>query len=313
LFDLASLTKVIATTPVAMRAVESGNLRLDYPVSEIVPEFAGEGRDGVTIRHLLTHTSGLPAYVEFYREFDAERITPAARERILERIFSASLEAAPGQRYAYSDLGIILLGEVLTRALGEPYWEYAEREIFAPLGMSDTQWNPPGELLQRIPPTEVDPWRGRLVRGEVHDENAYAMGGFSSHAGLFSSAHDLAIYAQMMLNLGTYDHRRILQRATISRWRVRQEIVPGSSRGLGWDTASESGRWRMFPPDAYGHTGFTGTSLWIDPSRDLFVVLLTNRVYPTRENTRHVQARIEFHTEVVNAVDRAIDRASDSR
>ena len=309
LFDLASLTKVIATTPVAMHAVERGYLRLDYLVSEIVPEFAGAGRDAVTIRHLLTHTSGLPAYVEFFREFDAQQITPAARERILKRIFSASLEAVPGQRYTYSDLGIILLGEVLTRALGEPYWEYAARQIFAPLGMTDTQWNPPRELLHRVPPTEVDPWRGRLVHGEVHDENAYAMGGFSSHAGLFSTARDLAVYAQTMLNLGTYGHRRILSRATISRWRTRQGLVPDSSRGLGWDTASESGRWSMFPPDAYGHTGFTGTSLWIDPSRELFVVLLTNRVYPTRENTRHVQARIEFHTEVVRAIDRAgIDR-----
>ncbi len=305
LFDLASLTKVVATTPVAMHAVERGYLRLDYPVSEIVPEFAGAGRDPVTIRHLLTHTSGLPAYVEFYREFDADRITPAARARILERIFAASLEAAPGQRYAYSDLGIILLGEVLTRALGEPYWEYAAREIFAPLGMTDTQWNPPPELLPRIPPTEVDPWRGRLVRGEVHDENAHAMGGLSSHAGLFSTARDLAIYAQTLLNLGTYDHQRVLSRARISRWRARQEIVAGSSRGLGWDTAAESGRWSMFPPEAFGHTGFTGTSLWLDPSRELFVVLLTNRVYPTRENSKHVQARIDFHTEVVRAVDRA--------
>lgn len=305
IFDLASLTKVVATTPVAMLAVQRGYLRLDYPVSTIVPEFGGAGRDEVTVRQLLTHTSGLPAYVEFYRDFDPATLTAAARERILERIFATPLEVAPGQRYAYSDLGIILLGEVLTRALGEPYWEFAAREVFGPLGMNETMWNPPASLLDRIPPTEDDPWRGRILRGEVHDENAHAMGGFSSHAGLFSTARDLAAYAQMLLNLGTYDHRRVLARSTISRWRVRQATPPDSSRALGWDTAWESGRWGMFAPDAFGHTGYTGTSLWIDPSRDLFVVLLTNRVNPTRENSKHVNARIEFHTEVVRAIDRA--------
>ena len=305
LFDLASLTKVVATTPVAMLAVQRGYLRLDYPVSEIVSEFAGAGRDGITVRQLLTHTSGLPAYVEFYREFDPTALTPAARDRILERIYSTPLEVTPGQRYAYSDLGIILLGEVLTRALGEPYWEFARRELYAPLGMTDTQWNPPAGLRDRIPPTEDDPWRGRVVHGEVHDENAHAMGGLSSHAGVFSTAQDLAIYAQTLLNLGTYDHRRVLERSTISRWRERQGTPADSSRALGWDTAWESGRWGMFAPEAFGHTGYTGTSLWIDPTRDLFVVLLTNRVNPTRENTKHVDARIEFHNEVVRAIDRA--------
>ncbi len=303
LFDLASLTKVVGTTPVAMLAVQRGHLRLDYRVTDLVPEFSGPGRDGITVRHLLTHSSGLPAYVEFYREFDPTALTSAARERILSRIYSTDLEAQPGARYAYSDLGIILLGEVLTRALGEPYWEFASREIFDPLGMRDTQWLPGADEFSRIPPTEDDPWRGRVVHGEVHDENAHAMGGLSTHAGLFSTAADLSIYAQMLLNMGVYDHERILSRGVISQWRRRQELPQDSSRGLGWDTAWGSNRWGMFDAEAFGHTGYTGTSLWVDPSRDLFVILLTNRVNPTRENTQIIQARVDFHAEVVAAID----------
>ncbi len=304
LFDLASLTKVLATTPVAMRAVERGNLRLDYPVEALVPEFQGTGKSSVTIRHLLTHTSGLPAYVEFFREHAPEDAGTEVRAAVLERIFTAELEAPPGSRYAYSDLGIVLLGEALSRALGEPFDEFATREIYEPLGMHDTMWNPPASELERIPPTEYDAWRGTMVHGTVHDENAYAMGGVSAHAGLFSTASDLAVYAQAMLNLGSYDHQRVLRRSTIDRWRRPQDIVAGSSRGLGWDTARGSQRWSMFDATAYGHTGFTGTSVWIDPTRALFVVLLTNRVHPTRENQRHIDARVEFHREVVRAIDR---------
>jgi beta-glucosidase-like glycosyl hydrolase/CubicO group peptidase (beta-lactamase class C family) len=304
LFDLASLTKVVGTTPVAMLAAARGDIRLDYPVRALVPEFSGAGRDDVTVRHLLTHTSGLPAYVEFYRDYDPGDLPRSARDEILERIYTTALQRAPGAGYEYSDLGIILLGEVLSRALGEPYWEYAAREVFLPLGMTETGWLPAAENLARIPPTEEDPWRGRLVRGEVHDENAHAMGGISSHAGLFSTARDLATYAQTFLNMGTYDHRRVFPRASVATFTRRQDLPAGSGRALGWDTAYESDRWGMFSPGAFGHTGYTGTSLWIDPQRDLFVILLTNRVHPTRENTRHVAARVEFHTEVVAAIDR---------
>ena len=303
IFDLASLTKVIATTTVAMQAVERGYLRLDYPVQALVPEFEGEGKEAVTIRHLLTHTSGLPAYVEFFRDYDPAAAGAAVREQVMDRIYASSLETPAGTQYVYSDLGIILLGEVLTRALGEPFWEYAEREVFAPLAMTDTGWNPPANLRDRIPPTERDPWRDRMLVGEVHDENTYVIGGISSHAGLFSTAWDLSIFAQMLLNMGSYDHHRILHRATIDGWRKRQQIVPGSSRALGWDTAQGSGNWSMFDAAAIGHTGFTGTSLWIDFQRDLFVVLLTNRVHPTRENRQHRQARIDFHIAVVRAID----------
>lgn len=307
-FDLASLTKVVATTTVAMMAVERGDLRLDYPVRTLVPEFEGAGKERVTVRHLLTHTSGLPAYVQFFRDFEPGQAGSGPRGAVLERIYATDLEAPPGSRYSYSDLGIILFGELLDRALGEPYDRFAAREIFAPLGMVDTGWNPPADRLERIAPTEQDDWRGRLVRGRVHDRNAFVMGGVAPHAGLFSTAPDLAAFAQMLLNHGYYDGRRILQRLTVDRWRRRQEIVEGSSRALGWDTALGSERWGMFGPDAYGHTGFTGTSLWIDPERELFVVLLTNRVHPTRDRDGIIQARIDFHRAVVEAVDAAASR-----
>jgi len=307
-FDLASLTKVIATTTVAMRAAEEGRLRLDYPVQAYAPEFAGPGKDAITVRDLLLHISGLPAYVRFYADYEPARSGPETRADILRRIMETELEAPRGERYAYSDLGIILLGEILDRALGETYEQYAVREIFEPLGMSRTRWNPPPGWLAMIPPTEEDPWRGRIVHGEVHDENAAAMGGVSTHAGLFSTAGDLSIFAQMYLNGGSYDHRRILGRPTISQWTRKQNEPEGSSRALGWDTAHPSQSWTMFSESAFGHTGFTGTSVWIDPERELFVILLTNRVHTSRENTQIREARIAFHGAVVEAVDNATAR-----
>ena len=303
-FDLASLTKVIATTTVAMKAVEEGRLRLDYQVQAYVPEFIGGDKEAVTVRDLLLHVSGLPAYIRFFLDYNPEQLGPETRVDILRRIEGTDLESATGERYAYSDLGIILLGEILDRVLAESYQSYATREIFAPLGMTQTRWNPPDEWLKRIPPTEQDPWRGRMVHGEVHDENAAAMGGVSSHAGLFSTASDLAIFSQMLLNGGTYGHVRVLRRSTIDRWTRRQNKPEGSSRAVGWDTAHPSQSWMMFSEAAFGHTGFTGTSVWIDPERDLFVILLTNRVHPTRENTQIREARIAFHRAVVEAVDR---------
>lgn len=312
-FDLASMTKVVATTTVAMKAVESGRLRLDYPVQAYAPEFSGAGKETVTVRDLLLHTSGLPAYVRFFLDYDAAQSGAETRADILRRIVATDLESPVGERYTYSDLGIILLGEILDRALGETYESFALREIFAPMGMTHTRWNPPAAWLGRIPPTELDAWRGRMVHGEVHDENAAAMGGVSSHAGLFSTAGDLAIFAQMMLNLGTYDHHRLLSRATIDRWTRRQNEPEGSSRAVGWDTAHPSQSWTMFSERAYGHTGFTGTSIWIDPQRQLFVILLTNRVHPTRDNTQIRDARIAFHAAVIEAVDRVTGTGGSGR
>ncbi len=185
---------------------------------------------------------------------------------------------------------------------GEPLDVFAAQRIFEPLGMKETLYRPGPELRARIAPTERDPWRGRLLQGEVHDENAYALGGVAPHAGLFATATDVARFAQMMLNGGVYDHHRIVSREVVARFTRRAE-VPGSSRALGWDTPSgESSAGHLFSPRSFGHTGFTGTSLWIDPDRRLFVVLLTNRVHPTRDN----DAIREIRPAVADAVVRAL-------
>ena len=225
---------VIATTTIAMKTVESGRLRLDYPVQAYIPQFIGDGKETVTVRDLLLHVSGLPAYVRFFLDYDPEQLGPSTRIDIMQRIQDTALESVAGERYSYSDLGIILLGEILDRALGESYQSYAMREIFGPLGMTQTRWNPPEEWLGKVPPTEQDPWRGRMVHGEVHDENAAAMGGVSSHAGLFSTASDLAVFSQMLLNGGTYDHVRVLRRSTIDRWtrRLNRTEVVAQSVGI---------------------------------------------------------------------------------
>jgi CubicO group peptidase (beta-lactamase class C family) len=196
-----------------------------------------------------------------------------------------------------------LLGEVLERAAGRDLEELTRSEILEPLGMTETMFHPPASLLGRIAPTEKDPWRGRVVQGEVHDENAYAMGGVAPHAGLFSTGSDLAKFAQMMLNGGVYGSHRILRRSTIERFTRRAGLAPDSSRALGWDRPSrESSAGRYFSDSSFGHLGFTGTSMWIDPVREIFVILLTNRVHPSRQNQQIRAARPAFHDAVMEAV-----------
>ncbi len=277
LYDLASLTKVVVTTTMAMILTDEDRLDIDKPVSAFLPRFRGGAKDRVTVRHLLTHSAGLPAVAPLYRELKG-------KAAYVDRIQQMDLAYEPDTQSVYSDLGEILLGEVLERVAGEPIDAFARRRILDPLGMKDTLFRPGPELLPRIAPTENDPWRGRVLRGEVHDENAFALGGVSAHAGLFGTAPDLARFAQMLLNGGVYDHRRIVSRATLDRF-TRRADVPGSSRALGWDTPSPgSSAGSLLSPDSFGQTGFTGTSIWIDPERRLFVILLTNRVHPTREN-----------------------------
>jgi CubicO group peptidase (beta-lactamase class C family) len=285
LYDLASLTKVVATTTMAMILVDEGKLDLDRPVGELLPGFRGPGKEAVTVRHLLTHSSGLPATAPLFREIQG-------REAYLERIQALDLTDPAGSRSVYSDLGIILLGEILERAAGEPLEAFVRDRVFVPLGMRDTRFRPPPELRPRIAPTELDPWRGRLLQGEVHDENAFAMGGVAPHAGLFGTARDLARFAQMLLNRGTFNGRRLVSRETVDLF-TRRAGIPGSDRALGWDTKSAEGSsaGTLFSPRSFGHTGFTGTSVWIDPERRLFVILLTNRVHPTRENNLIREAR----------------------
>jgi beta-N-acetylhexosaminidase len=295
LYDLASLTKVIVTTTMAMMLVDDGKLDLSKPVTAFLPGFRGNGKEQVTVEHLLTHSAGFEWWAPLYKELQG-------KEAYLAKIESLSLAYPPGTKSVYTDLGEILLGAILERVAGEDLDSFARRRILGPLGMKDTLYRPGPALRPRIAPTEQDPWRGRLLVGEVHDENTFALGGVGPQAGLFGTAADVARFAQMMLNGGVYDHKRLVSRETLTRF-TRRTTIPGSSRALGWDTPSEgSSAGRLLSPHAYGHTGFTGTSLWIDPDRQLFVILLTNRVHPTRENNQHLQVRPAVADAVVRAL-----------
>jgi len=296
IYDLASLTKVIATTTMAMILADEGRLDLDAKVQSFLPAFRGANKEKVTLRHLLTHSSGIDWWAPLYKEVKGKRA-------FLERIQAMDLVYEPGTQSKYSDLGAILLGEILERAAGQSLEEYTRERLFSPLGMKDTLYRPGADRVARIAPTEQDPWRGRMVRGEVHDENAFALGGVSAHAGLFGTAPDLARFAQMLLNGGVFEHRRIVSRETVETF-TRRATVPDSSRALGWDTKSAEGSsaGTLLSPSSFGHTGFTGTSLWIDPERQLFVILLTNRVHPTRENNLIREARPAVADAVVRAL-----------
>lgn len=314
IYDLASLTKVIATTTLMMRRVESGALDLDATAAAYLPELEGRPVGDTTLRDLLAHSSGLPCCTELFRELGEHLDRDEARARYLEHIAATEMEAGARERAIYSDLGVLLLGEVLERRAGRPLDDLVQEEVLDPLGLRDTGYLPDPALRDRIAPTEPDDWRGRLPHGEVHDENTHALGGVAPHAGLFGTARDVATFAQAMLNGGAYGGRRIAANQTVALFTRRAELVPGSSRALGWDTPSEpSSAGRFFSARSYGHTGFTGTSLWIDPELELIVVLLTNRVHPTRENIAIRRLRPAIHDAVVLAIEDTIVEARDAR
>jgi len=296
LWDIASLTKVVALTTAVMQLTEQGKIELDAPVGSYLPEFTGSGKERVTVRQLLTHSSGLPAWRPLFRE----ATTP---DSALALVFATLLDTVPGTRMVYSDLGAILLGQLVVRVSGEPFDRYVQTRILAPLGMRDTQFRPPRGLWERVAPTEVDTvYRKRHVRGEVHDENAYALGGVSSHAGLFSSARDLARFARMLLNGGTLDGVAIVAPATIAEFtRVQDSAL--SHRALGWETPNgRNSGGHLLSRRAFGHTGFTGTSLWVDPENDVFILLLSNRVNPTRERTGIAAVRVALADAVLTVI-----------
>jgi CubicO group peptidase (beta-lactamase class C family) len=279
LWDIASLTKVVGMTTAMMRLAEREMLELDAPVQRYLPEWQGAGKERVTVRNLLTHTSGLKPFRELFRE----TMDPAvARQLVLE----TPLDTAAGARMVYSDLGAILAGWVIERVSGMPLDLFLRRHVFGALGMHETMYRPDSGVLARVAPTEWDPWRGRHVRGEVHDENAFVLGGVSAHAGLFSSAHDLARFARFLLNAGELDGTRLVRAETLRDFsRVQNALL--SHRALGWETPNgTNSAGRLLRRPAFGHTGFTGTSIWVDPASDRFVILLTNRVNPTRANSR---------------------------
>jgi CubicO group peptidase (beta-lactamase class C family) len=272
IYDLASLTKVVATTTAIMVLYDEGKVALDAPVSRYLPDFAGGLKDQVTVRHLLTHRAGLPAGRELWR---IARTPEEARAAVI----ASPVTCAPGACYEYSDLGPDLLGFIVEAVSGQTLDRFLDRRVFQPLGMTDTHFRPSVELVARIAPTEISPPRGYPLRGEVHDENAHALGGVAGHAGLFSTASDLSVFAQMMLDGGVYGGVRIVADSTIALFTARAT----GRRALGWDTCDGNGGCgQHLSPRAFGHTGFTGTSLWIDPDRQMFVILLTNRVHAAR-------------------------------
>ena len=274
IYDLASLTKVVATTTAIMILYDQGKIQLDDPASKFIPSFAGGAKDDITIQMLLEHRSGLPAGRDLWRV----ALTPDDARRAT---IDTPLECNPGQCYIYSDLGADILGFVVEAASGQKLDAFMGEHVFKPLGMDDTFFRPHWTLRDRIAPTELTPPRGYPLRGEVHDENAFALGGVAGHAGLFSTASDLAVFAQMMLNGGVYNGVRILSDSAVALFTAR---TPGrEKRALGWDMCDHDGSCgKYLSKHAYGHTGFTGTSLWIDPDKDLFVILLTNRVHAAR-------------------------------
>ncbi len=313
MFDLASLTKPIATTTMAMQLYERGLLELDAPVVGVIPElFSKEDprRAAITFRMLLAHSSGLPAYERLF-------LKEHSREDLLRAAFRTPLTANPGTRAEYSDLGFIVLGIALERLSGDSLDAYCQREIFGRVGMLSTTYNPPADIRSKIPPTaderRAEPevhnstakprstFRGRIIQGEVQDENAFVLGGVAGHAGLFATAEDVARFANFMLKEGS----PILRPETVSLFTRRESAPPGTSRTLGWDTpSSPSQSGKHFGRRSFGHLGYTGTSLWIDPDRQLSVTLLTNRTWPYCSNQAIKQIRPKFHDALIEALDR---------
>lgn len=295
IYDLASVTKVAATTAVVMKLVERKLISLDEPVTHFFPGFTGGGKERVTIRHLLTHSSGLPAYVRFF-----EKGVPP--DEVVATIVNTDLIYSPGDSMVYSDLGMILMGSIVERVTGERLDDVARNWIYRPLGMERTFFRPDSEFLPEIAPTEIDSvYRKGVVHGVVHDENAWWLGGVAGHAGLFSTATDLARFAQVMMDGGVFEGRRLFKKETIARFTARQNMPPGSRRAIGWDTPADSlsSAGDYFTPGSFGHLGFTGTSLWIDPNQRIAVILLTNRVHPTRERGGMYEVRRQFYNAVM--------------
>lgn len=294
-FDLASVTKAIATTSACMLLREQGRLDLKQPIMEVLPQFSGSDprRNRITFEMLLAHSSGLPAYVRLFE-------TARNREQLLEQAFAVPLATDPGSRAAYSDIGFILLGEAIERIAREPLDAYCHHAIFTPLGLSNLRFNPPQVWKPVIPPTERhQSLRPYVIQGEVNDENAFVMGGVAGHAGCFGTASNLATFAECMLRGGN----PLFNRHTVELFTQLQASPQGTSRGLGWDTPSapsQSGRY--FSRRSFGHLGYTGTSLWIDPERQLSVTLLTNRTWPDRGSQAIKSIRPAFHDAVIEAL-----------
>jgi beta-glucosidase-like glycosyl hydrolase/CubicO group peptidase (beta-lactamase class C family) len=299
LYDLASLTKVIATTTAVMICIDRGLINLDDKVVKYFPQFGVNGKDKITVRNLLLHNSGFTAFRTFYKNFSKP-------EEVINEIFSAKLEYETGTKTVYSDFGFITLAKIIEKVSKKSFDKFCNDEIFIPLGMRDTKFSPSESEKNRIAPTELDTyWRKRLVHGTVHDENSALLNGVAGHAGLFSNAKAISFLLQMLLQKGFYQGQQFIKSETVELFTKRNSL--SSSRALGWDTKTDDGTssaGKLFSMNSFGHTGFTGTSVWIDPDRNLFVILLTNRVYPTRANTKHIKFRRILHEAVINSIEK---------
>lgn len=303
IYDLASLTKVVATTTAIMKLYEEGKLSLDEKVITYLPEFNNNGKEKITIRNLLLHNSGLQDLIRFYQLY-------STREDAINAIFHSPLVYETGTKFLYSDLNAILLGMIVEKISGVPLDRYCKQNIFQPLNMYYTTFNPGEDLKEFIAPTELDSyWRNRLLQGEVHDESASFLGGVAGNAGLFSNAPDLYKFMKMMLNNGKIidTGEDYLKEATVNVFTQRYDQPYQSTRALGWDTKPLPSNYRppcgeLFSSNCFGHTGFTGTSLWCDRDKNLIVIFLTNRVYPTRNNPRIMDIRPELHNAIVKAI-----------
>lgn len=297
LWDLASVTKVVVTVG-AMRLFDAGEFRLDDTLAHFLPEYAGTDKAEITIFDILTHTSGIPGQQPMYK-------TISTRAGMLAGIRKLPLRNARGAEVAYTSQGFIVLGTILEKIYAKPLDELLLNEVFRPLSMSSTLFNPPEGLIEKIAATEDCPWRGRMVRGQVHDENAVVMGGVCGHAGLFGSLGDLSILCKMMLSEGSWNGIRLLSPSTVRLFTRNHTAHLNLARGLGWQAKDthNSPAGDLFSGSAFGHTGFTGTSLWMDPQRGLYAVLLTNRVHPSREGEEIRRVRSIFHNLAVIQLD----------
>ena len=311
IFDLASVTKVIATTSAIMKLYDKGLIELDSKVTDYLPEFGASGKDNVTVRNLLVHNSGLKAWMPFYK-------TCSNKKDVANTIFSAGLEFDPGTTFLYSDLNMITLMLIIEKVSGESFSDFCGNEIFYQLGLKNTMFNPPAEKKSNIVPTEYDAnLRKRQLQGEVHDENAFVIGGASGHAGLFSTAEDLFKFMRMMLNEGKYNNpytrgikeESMFKKETVELFLNRyytQDYM--NTRALGWDTKQDPvGKYRsqcgeLISANCFGHTGYTGTSVWCDRDRGITIVFLTNRVYPSRDINGIKEVRPELHNLIIKTL-----------
>ena len=295
IFDLASLTKIVSTTTAAMICIDRGLFKLSDKVVKYIPRFGNHGKKIITIKNLLLHNSGLPAYKRFYKFCENS-------DDVINDIYNTELIYKTGSKTVYSDLSMIVLQKVIEKVTGKSLDEFSKENIFDPLEMKSTMFNPPDSIKQNIALTEFDDyWRHRQLQGEVHDETAALLNGVSGNAGLFSNSEDLSNFLTMILNKGTFKRKRIINENTVLLFTTKQ---PNSARALGWDIKSpiKSSAGNLFSLKSFGHTGYTGTSFWVDPQKKLFVIFLTNRVYPTRNNTKIIKFRPKLHNEIIETI-----------